>query len=415
MEAASQDTAAQAVAEDLSAGVRVAIGAAGQRRPGLDAGADPAGVEPSARGLFADALRVAYRVLFAAFAEDRGLLPVAVPAYDSAYSLASLRRLVSDPANVWSPDDGYLWAALRSQWRLLRDGVRAGEMRVGAFNGELFDISGARCSTGTIWWWATGTWPPPSTPSPSPSRSPCGVLPLLVGASTTASPGVEQLGSIYEGLLAFEARITVDETVLATAGKGAKRVTQLVPQPTWIRTPTPKSWKRCRRGRSCSSRRLGRRKGSVSTPPACPGPFRGARGPAAARRRCVQRGDSLLAGLRPGHGFGRLPRPRRPLPHRGLRGSTHPGGCRPRPSAGRRGTGHLSPARCRALHLRGRPQPDGGRAGQGFLWLATAAAGKPLSFLDANLRCGDALVGADLQSWSQIRTGALPGGATQAS
>lgn len=34
------------------------------------------------------------------------------------------------------------------------------------------------------------------------------------------------------------------------------------------------------------------------------------------------------------------------------------------------------------------------------LWLATAAAGKPLSFLDANLRCGNALVGADLQSWS---------------
>ena len=28
------------------------------------------------------------------------------------------------------------------------------------------------------------------------------------------------------------------------------------------------------------------------------------------------------------------------------------------------------------------------------LWLATAAAGKPLSFLDAHLRCGNALVGA---------------------
>ena len=36
------------------------------------------------------------------------------------------------------------------------------------------------------------------------------------------------------------------------------------------------------------------------------------------------------------------------------------------------------------------------------LWLATAAAGKPLSFLDAHLRYGNALVGATVDDWESI-------------
>ncbi|GAA3496705.1 hypothetical protein GCM10019016_038060 [Streptomyces prasinosporus] len=36
------------------------------------------------------------------------------------------------------------------------------------------------------------------------------------------------------------------------------------------------------------------------------------------------------------------------------------------------------------------------------LWLTTAAAGKPLSFLDAHLRCGNAVIGAELGSWSGV-------------
>ncbi|MFD0735034.1 hypothetical protein [Planotetraspora mira] len=33
------------------------------------------------------------------------------------------------------------------------------------------------------------------------------------------------------------------------------------------------------------------------------------------------------------------------------------------------------------------------------LWLATAAAGKPLSFLDSHLRCGNAVIGASIDTW----------------
>ena len=36
------------------------------------------------------------------------------------------------------------------------------------------------------------------------------------------------------------------------------------------------------------------------------------------------------------------------------------------------------------------------------LWLTTAAAGKPLSFLDAHLRCGDAVIGAVIKGWEGL-------------
>ena len=36
------------------------------------------------------------------------------------------------------------------------------------------------------------------------------------------------------------------------------------------------------------------------------------------------------------------------------------------------------------------------------LWLATAAAGKPLSFLDAHLRCGNSVIGASIATWEGV-------------
>ena len=82
---------------------------------------------------------IAYRLLFVAYAEDRGLLPAGTPAYDSGYSLRALRELAADPSIAWEPDGGYLWAALRAQWGLLRDGIDAGELQIAGFDGGLFD------------------------------------------------------------------------------------------------------------------------------------------------------------------------------------------------------------------------------------------------------------------------------------
>ena len=93
--------AAEAVSEDLSGGVRIAITAIANgaledlRRRGQ--------AQPEPRALFADALRIAYRLLFIAYAEDRGLLPAGIPAYDSGYSLRALRDLAATPPPPGSP------------------------------------------------------------------------------------------------------------------------------------------------------------------------------------------------------------------------------------------------------------------------------------------------------------------------
>jgi hypothetical protein len=118
--------AAERVSENLSDGVRIAITAvANGALADLRRRRAP---EPTPRELFGDALKAAYRLLFVAYAEDRGLLPAGTPAYDSGYSLRALREQAADPTIAWEPDSGYLWAALRAQWGLLRDGIDAGEL-----------------------------------------------------------------------------------------------------------------------------------------------------------------------------------------------------------------------------------------------------------------------------------------------
>ena len=134
---------------------------------------------PPPRALFADALRIAYRLLFVAYAEDRGLLPVGTPVYDSGYSLRACAR-VTDPSVVWEPDGGHLWGALRAQWGLLRDGADAGELKITGFNGGLFDSSPV---------------PDPRRPRPGPRRHLRAYLPSTLSsspkppaASTAATP-----------------------------------------------------------------------------------------------------------------------------------------------------------------------------------------------------------------------------------
>jgi len=49
------------------------------------------------REVYAQALRVLYRVLFTLYAESRSLLPVDIPTYRDGYSLTRLARFVTDP------------------------------------------------------------------------------------------------------------------------------------------------------------------------------------------------------------------------------------------------------------------------------------------------------------------------------
>lgn len=393
--------AAEAVSEDLSDGVRVAITAVANgaledlRRRGAS--------QPAARDLFADALRVAYRLLFVAYAEDRGLLPAGTPAYDSGYSLRALRELAADPSMAWEPDGSYFWGALRSQWLMLHDGVDAGELQIAGFNGGLFDP--AKC---------------PLLDDPGLMMGDAAVRDMIDALCWTQPArsinrhdrvgrrrinyrelGVEQLGSIYEGLLSFEPQIASTSMAFVRLGRGQAAVEQVVdatraPDGAEVLATYPA-------GTFYLFEATGQRKGSGSfytprqlahfvvgetlrplTEMAAPeqilnlricDPAMGSGGflVPAVHRLTAAYGEALArAGEDIDHKLDDQERAayRRLIVERCIYGVD------------------LNPMAVELAKV--------------SLWLATAAAGKPLSFLDAHLRCGNALIGATIERWDAI-------------
>jgi hypothetical protein len=150
-----------------------------------------------ARGMpacFADARTAVYRVLFLLFAEARQLVPLWHATYRRGYSMQALETRLASGASMRGT-----WAALQAMARLAHAGATAGDLRVVAFNGRLF----------------------------SPARAPlldylaldddsvARALDALCFASVAqhgrariayGDLGVEELGSVYEGLLDFEPR-----------------------------------------------------------------------------------------------------------------------------------------------------------------------------------------------------------------
>ena len=82
---------------------------------------------------FEQSLTVVYRVLFLLFAEARGLVPVWHPIYRESYSIDALRTAAEAGRSHG------LWDAVRAVSRLAHAGCRAGDLKVTAFNGRLFD------------------------------------------------------------------------------------------------------------------------------------------------------------------------------------------------------------------------------------------------------------------------------------
>lgn len=102
------------------------------------AGGDAIGDETLAEA-HANALVVLYRLLFVLFAEARGLLPLATNAgYRSTYSLDAIKKEVaSRPADGWASGMCTLWPKLQALWSMIAHGH--GGVGVPAFNGGLFD------------------------------------------------------------------------------------------------------------------------------------------------------------------------------------------------------------------------------------------------------------------------------------
>ena len=182
----------QAVSRSLRIGVIEAV-------QHLLGGLDKCGRHDLSR-LFDESLIVVYRVLFLMFAESRGLVPNWHPIYRDSYTVESQRDRAERPGKVPG-----LWEALQAIARLAHHGCRAGSLVVPPFNGRLF------------------------SPARAPIAESCPVddevarLALLALSTTTSSRrhrqhlrpakrtridyrdlGVEQLGAVYESVLDYE-------------------------------------------------------------------------------------------------------------------------------------------------------------------------------------------------------------------
>ncbi|SCF20283.1 Methyltransferase domain-containing protein [Micromonospora haikouensis] len=393
--------AATRVSENLSGGVRIAIAAiangalADLRRRGVP--------DPSARDLFADVLRIAYRLLFVSYAEDRGLLPIGTPVYDSGYSLRRLRVEITDPGTVWEPDSGHLWQALRAQWGLLREGADAGELKITGFNGGLFDIEQCpildhpNLTVGDTFVRTAIDALAFTQPTRSINRrDTVGRRPI-----NYRELGVEQLGSVYEGLLAYEPHIAESPKAVVRVGRGQSAIEQVinsdqVPQNAEILDELPT-------GTFYQFGATGERKGSGSyyTPRALAHFV-----VVETLRPLVENATpEQILNLRvcdPAMGSGAflvpavhqlteaygeaLARAGEDIDHK-------------LDDAERAAYRRLIVERCiYGVDL----NPMAVDLAKVSLWLATAASGKPLSFLDAHLRCGNSVIGASIATWEGV-------------
>ncbi|GAA2455840.1 hypothetical protein GCM10010191_88880 [Actinomadura vinacea] len=411
LETASGD-AATSVSENLSGGVRTAIIAlANGALADWGRRGQPS---PTPRDLFADALKIAYRLLFVAYAEDRGLLPVGTPAYDHGYSLRTLRRQILDPGAPWEPDSGYLWNTLRAQWGLLRGGADAGELQITGFNGGLFDpekcplLDDTELTIGDTF--VRDVIDALSYTEPMTSinrRDTVGRRPV-----NYRELGVEQLGSIYEGLLSFEPQIADTPKVLARVGRGQSAIIQVLNADQL--PDKAEELERYEEGSFYLFEATGQRKGSGSfytkrplahflvgetlrplvenaTPEQIlnlricdPAMGSGAFLVPAVHRLTEAYGEALArAGEALDHKLDDTERAayRRLIVERCIYGVD------------------LNPMAVELAKV--------------SLWLATMAVGKPLSFLDAHLRCGDAVIGASLDTWEGVPAPAQGGRNTE--
>ncbi len=168
---------------------------------------DPTRLAPEE--LYRQLLRLVYRFLFLFVSEDRGLISQN-PLYLEHYSVSRLRRLVDHRAAYTEHDD--LWHSLRVLWKLLSDDTPVQQiggkplatlLGLPVLNGELFaplDLDACfitnRDLLGALWD-LVNYWESPTSP---PRRV------------NYAALDVEELGSVYESLLDYHPQIDTSGT-----------------------------------------------------------------------------------------------------------------------------------------------------------------------------------------------------------
>jgi len=223
------------VSEDLREGLRISIEkianeVLAQRR----LKGDPVeGIPELPRDLTTQSLRFLYRILFLLFAEARpelGILPVGAPEYGSGYGLDRLREIIQVPLTGSSADGHHLHDSLNLLFRLVNDGHNA-ESSDGdglvfeAMRSDLFDkrrtplIDEARLSNRVLQ--EVLTLLLLSKPSKNKNKQ--------RGYISYAQLGINQLGSVYEGLMSYSGLIAEDDMVEVAKDGNADKGSWLVP------------------------------------------------------------------------------------------------------------------------------------------------------------------------------------------
>ncbi len=146
--------------------------------------------------LYRQLLRLVYRFLFLLVSEDRGLLSPD-PVYREYYGVARLRRLLESRVAYTDHDD--LWQSLRALWKVFSDERLAAFLQLAPLNGELFSPQALDAYTLTnrdlldaFWrlaWYRESSSTPPRRVN-------------------YAALDVEELGSVYESLLEFHPHLS---------------------------------------------------------------------------------------------------------------------------------------------------------------------------------------------------------------
>jgi hypothetical protein len=176
------------------------------------------------RELYEAGLTVMMRLVFLLAAEERGLLLLGEPRYDSFYAISSLRMQLRADSEEILERRRSAWSRLLALFRGVYGGIDHPTLRLPALGGSLFDpdrypfLEGRK--KGTSW------RRDPAEPLPIDDRT---VLLLLEAIQTFEGRtlsyralDVEQIGHVYEGLLERTVKRVDDVTLELESGAKAK-------------------------------------------------------------------------------------------------------------------------------------------------------------------------------------------------
>lgn len=216
-----QDDVTEALGEQVRRAVEVLVQALDRadedRNRDLLRGVDP-------RELYEAGLTVMMRLVFLLAAEERGLLLLGDPRYDSFYAISSLRMQLRADSEEILERRRSAWSRLLALFRSVYGGIDHPTLRLPALGGSLFDpdrypfLEGRK--KGTSW------RSDPAEPLPIDDRT---VLLLLEAIQTFEGRtlsyralDVEQIGHVYEGLLERTVKRVDDVTLELDSGAKAK-------------------------------------------------------------------------------------------------------------------------------------------------------------------------------------------------